>query len=190
MGTITGGKRRERHLVAEVGQAPPVIREQVIVAHALEVIGAEVVKGHAVAEHVIDRDEEAVGDGDDGFLVATPAHQGSGMLARGEARPRGANSVCGAASLQTPHGIAMARASLHQQEGEFIMKVNRVVTVAVVASVLAGCAQMRQDKYCKYALPVWGAVAAILGISALLQIVVGIKTFHGDYLSDQADVSR
>jgi TRAP-type C4-dicarboxylate transport system permease small subunit len=32
------------------------------------------------------------------------------------------------------------------------------------------------------AAPVWAAVALILGISALLQIVVGIKTAHGDYL--------
>jgi TRAP-type C4-dicarboxylate transport system permease small subunit len=32
------------------------------------------------------------------------------------------------------------------------------------------------------AAPVWAAVALILGISAVLQIVVGIKTFHGDYL--------
>lgn len=32
------------------------------------------------------------------------------------------------------------------------------------------------------ATPVWAAVALILGISAVLQIVVGIKTFHGDYL--------
>jgi TRAP-type C4-dicarboxylate transport system permease small subunit len=29
--------------------------------------------------------------------------------------------------------------------------------------------------------PVWAAVALILGISALLQIVVGIKTLRGDY---------
>jgi TRAP-type C4-dicarboxylate transport system permease small subunit len=29
--------------------------------------------------------------------------------------------------------------------------------------------------------PVWGAVAAILGISALLQIVVGFKTLRGEY---------
>jgi TRAP-type C4-dicarboxylate transport system permease small subunit len=39
------------------------------------------------------------------------------------------------------------------------------------------------------AAPVWGAVAAILGVSALLQIVVGIKTFRGDYLDDHADIS-
>jgi TRAP-type C4-dicarboxylate transport system permease small subunit len=39
------------------------------------------------------------------------------------------------------------------------------------------------------AAPVWGAVAAILGVSALLQIVVGIKTFHGDYLDNHADIS-
>ena len=39
------------------------------------------------------------------------------------------------------------------------------------------------------AAPVWGAVAAILGVSALQQIVVGIKTFHGDYVNDHADIS-
>jgi hypothetical protein len=39
------------------------------------------------------------------------------------------------------------------------------------------------------AAPVWGAVAAILGVSALVQIVVGIKTFHGDYVDDHADIS-
>jgi TRAP-type C4-dicarboxylate transport system permease small subunit len=37
--------------------------------------------------------------------------------------------------------------------------------------------------------PVWAAVAAILGVSALLQIVVGIKTFHGDYVDGRADTS-
>jgi succinate dehydrogenase hydrophobic anchor subunit len=39
------------------------------------------------------------------------------------------------------------------------------------------------------AAPVWGAVAAILGVSALLQMVVGIKTFHGDYVDEHPDVS-
>ena len=29
--------------------------------------------------------------------------------------------------------------------------------------------------------PVWGAVALVLGISALLQIVVGVKILRGDY---------
>lgn len=32
--------------------------------------------------------------------------------------------------------------------------------------------------------PVWGAVAAILGISALLQAAVILKTLRGDYLAD------
>ncbi len=32
--------------------------------------------------------------------------------------------------------------------------------------------------------PVWGAVAAILGISALLQAVVALKTLRGAYLAD------
>lgn len=39
------------------------------------------------------------------------------------------------------------------------------------------------------AAPVWGAVAAILGVSALLQIVVGIKTIRGDYINGHADMS-
>jgi len=39
------------------------------------------------------------------------------------------------------------------------------------------------------AAPVWGAVAAILGVSALLQIVVGIKTFHGDYVEGREDTT-
>ena len=38
--------------------------------------------------------------------------------------------------------------------------------------------------------PVWGAVAVILGISALLQIVVGIKIFHGDYARRTSGNSR
>jgi TRAP-type C4-dicarboxylate transport system permease small subunit len=33
--------------------------------------------------------------------------------------------------------------------------------------------------------PVWAAVALILSISAILQIVVGIKTLRGDYLDDR-----
>ena len=36
------------------------------------------------------------------------------------------------------------------------------------------------------AAPVWGAVAAILGISAILQIIVGVKTFRGDYVDGGA----
>ena len=31
--------------------------------------------------------------------------------------------------------------------------------------------------------PVWGAVASIFGISAVLQIVVCIKTLRGDYMN-------
>jgi TRAP-type C4-dicarboxylate transport system permease small subunit len=34
--------------------------------------------------------------------------------------------------------------------------------------------------------PVWAAVALILGISAVLQIVVGIKTARGDFLDEAA----
>jgi TRAP-type C4-dicarboxylate transport system permease small subunit len=32
--------------------------------------------------------------------------------------------------------------------------------------------------------PVWGAVATILGISALLQVVVAVKSVRGDYIGD------
>ena len=34
--------------------------------------------------------------------------------------------------------------------------------------------------------PVWAAVAIILGISAVLQVIVGIKTFRGDFLDEAA----
>jgi TRAP-type C4-dicarboxylate transport system permease small subunit len=40
------------------------------------------------------------------------------------------------------------------------------------------------------AAPVWGAIAAILGVSALLQIVVGVKTFRGDYADSHGDTGR
>jgi TRAP-type C4-dicarboxylate transport system permease small subunit len=33
--------------------------------------------------------------------------------------------------------------------------------------------------------PIWAAIALILGISAVLQIVVGIKTLRGDYLDER-----
>jgi TRAP-type C4-dicarboxylate transport system permease small subunit len=33
--------------------------------------------------------------------------------------------------------------------------------------------------------PIWAAIALILGISAVLQIVVGIKTLRGDYLGER-----
>jgi TRAP-type C4-dicarboxylate transport system permease small subunit len=39
------------------------------------------------------------------------------------------------------------------------------------------------------AAPVWGVVAAILGVSALLQIVVGMRTLRGDYADGHADMS-
>jgi hypothetical protein len=32
--------------------------------------------------------------------------------------------------------------------------------------------------------PVWAAVATILGLSALLQVVVAVKSVRGDYLAD------
>jgi hypothetical protein len=32
--------------------------------------------------------------------------------------------------------------------------------------------------------PVWGTVALILGISALLQAAVAFKTFRGDYMAE------
>lgn len=37
--------------------------------------------------------------------------------------------------------------------------------------------------------PIWGAVAVILGISALLQIVVGIKIARGDYPDGRPDMT-
>jgi TRAP-type C4-dicarboxylate transport system permease small subunit len=37
--------------------------------------------------------------------------------------------------------------------------------------------------------PVWAAVAVILGISALLQIVVGVKIFHGDYEDERPEMT-
>jgi TRAP-type C4-dicarboxylate transport system permease small subunit len=39
------------------------------------------------------------------------------------------------------------------------------------------------------AAPIWGAVAAILGISALLQIVVGIKVARGDYRDGRTEMT-
>lgn len=39
------------------------------------------------------------------------------------------------------------------------------------------------------AAPFWSAVAAVLGVSALLQIVVGIKLFRGDYADDHAEIA-
>jgi hypothetical protein len=36
--------------------------------------------------------------------------------------------------------------------------------------------------------PVWAAVAAILGISALLQVAVFFKTLHGDYLAEPSPI--
>ena len=40
------------------------------------------------------------------------------------------------------------------------------------------------------AAPFWSAVAVVLGISALLQIVVGIKLFRGDYADDRAEIAQ
>jgi len=40
------------------------------------------------------------------------------------------------------------------------------------------------------AAPFWSAVAVVLGISALLQIVVGIKLFRGDYADDHAEIAQ
>src|SRR5579864_547085 len=44
-----------------------------------------------------------------------------------------------------------------------------VVLLAVLA--LAGCSAMRHDKYCKWALPAWGAVAG--GVGAGLGVAEG-----------------
>jgi TRAP-type C4-dicarboxylate transport system permease small subunit len=38
--------------------------------------------------------------------------------------------------------------------------------------------------------PVWGAVAIILGISALLQIVVGFKTIRGEYSDERPGIAE
>jgi TRAP-type C4-dicarboxylate transport system permease small subunit len=40
------------------------------------------------------------------------------------------------------------------------------------------------------AAPVWGAVAVILGTSAALQAVVGIKTLRGDYAQAQSNATH
>jgi C4-dicarboxylate transporter, DctM subunit len=37
--------------------------------------------------------------------------------------------------------------------------------------------------------PFWGAVAVILGISALLQIVVGLKILHGDHRDERPETA-
>ena len=41
--------------------------------------------------------------------------------------------------------------------------VRKSAVVVMLAVLLAGCSAMRQDKYCKWALPVWGAVLGGVG---------------------------
>jgi outer membrane protein OmpA-like peptidoglycan-associated protein len=43
------------------------------------------------------------------------------------------------------------------------MMTTRSVIAVLAATALAGCSAMRHDKYCKWALPAWGAVAGGVG---------------------------
>ena len=70
-----GGSGRvlgEGHRVAEGSQALGVIAREAIRVEAIEVAAAQLAIRLAVAEHVVGDHEDAVGDGDDGLLVAAP----------------------------------------------------------------------------------------------------------------------
>lgn len=60
----------ERAGVADLLQAADVVALEPCGVEPVEVVWAEVGVGALVAEHVIDDDEHAVGDSDDGFVLA------------------------------------------------------------------------------------------------------------------------
>src|SRR5262249_30056318 len=70
-----GGSGRvlgEGHRVAEGSQALGVIAREAVGVEAIEVAAAQLAVRLAVAQDVVGDDEDAVGHGDDGLLVAAP----------------------------------------------------------------------------------------------------------------------
>src|SRR5262249_16748913 len=63
---------RQCDRVAERGEPPGVVAGEALGIEGVEVVAAEVAVRLAVAQHVVGDDEDAVGDRDDGLLVAAP----------------------------------------------------------------------------------------------------------------------
>src|SRR5262245_4536779 len=95
VGLASGSTWSECDSVAERSEPAGVVAGEAVGAHPVEVVAPELVIRVAVAEHVIRDNEDAVGDGDDGLLVAAAfdqpavlsgevavafAHRGAGAL--------------------------------------------------------------------------------------------------------------
>jgi hypothetical protein len=68
--------------VAERGEALRVVPNEPLGIQVIEVVAPELTIGLAVAEDVIGDDEDAVGHGDDGLLVAAALDQAAYFAAR------------------------------------------------------------------------------------------------------------
>jgi len=70
-GALSGGGQ-STNVATELSETSQVVALQLSSVHAVEVGGSEIVKVHAVAQHVVGDDEDAVGHGDPGsFRSAT-----------------------------------------------------------------------------------------------------------------------
>src|SRR5262249_6422581 len=109
-----GGSGRvlgEGHRVAEGSQALGVIAREAVRVEAIEVVAAQLAIRLAVAEHVIRDDEDAVGDRDEGLLVAAALDEAP--VLRREVAVAGADGAAGALDerrAQRPVGEAGAAA--------------------------------------------------------------------------------
>src|SRR5262249_11467034 len=109
-----GGSGRvlgEGHRVAEGSHALGVIAREAIRVEAIEVAAAQLAIRLAVAEHVVGDHKDAVGDGDDGLLVAAPLDEAP-VLRRevAVARADGASGALDERRAQRPVGEASAAA--------------------------------------------------------------------------------
>jgi hypothetical protein len=70
--TASGDTFRQGDKIAEGGQPLGMVAGEAVGVEVIKVVAAQLAIRHAVAEYVVGYDEDAVGDGDEGLLVAPP----------------------------------------------------------------------------------------------------------------------
>src|SRR5207247_1354294 len=123
LGPVSCGALRQGHGVAEGGEALGMVAGEAVRVQPLEVVAAEFAIRLAVPQDVVGDDEDAVGDGNDGLLVAAAldepavlggevgrAFTGSGAGAVAQGLAQGAVGEAGAAAGPLARALMVDRA--------------------------------------------------------------------------------